>query len=149
MIVAEPTPPNVDYALTLMGCWARDEKPGGPGGACQLAEQSILYLRAEIERLTRDRDLWKERHDRERAAHAKNLTEQQKVKAERDRLSEEVAKYKTWAASCDPSPAVQAAISELTSLQTECSTARWVRDHCLGLLRGQLPTDSIGAKHET
>lgn len=41
---------------------------------------------ALIQRLTKDRDLWKERHDRERAAHAKNLTEQQKVEAERDRL---------------------------------------------------------------
>ena len=41
---------------------------------------------AEIERLIRDRNLWKERHDRERAAHAKNLTEQQKCEAERDRL---------------------------------------------------------------
>jgi hypothetical protein len=46
----------------------------------------IKTLADETERLTRDRDLWKERHDRERAAHAKNLTEQQKCEAERDRL---------------------------------------------------------------
>ena len=45
-----------------------------------------LRLLAEIERLTRDRDLWKERHDRERAAHAKNLTEQQKCELERAQL---------------------------------------------------------------
>lgn len=67
--------------------------------------------------------------------------------AEIERLREEIAKYKTWAASCDPSPAVQAVISELAALQTECSTARWVRDHCLGLLRGQLPTDSIAGSN--
>jgi hypothetical protein len=35
---------------------------------------------------------------------------------------------------------VDAAIAELEALQTKCSTANWVREHCLGLLRGQLPT---------
>jgi hypothetical protein len=95
MTVAKPSAPNVDYALTLMSCWARNEKPGGPGRACQLAEQSILYLRVQIEQLTRERDLWKERHDRERAAHAKNLTEQQKCEAERDRLREALERIRS------------------------------------------------------
>ena len=57
---------------------------------------------AEIERLTRDRDLWKERHDRERAAHAKNLTEQQRVEAERDRLRAENADlHRRFREMCD------------------------------------------------
>lgn len=49
-------------------------------------QEAIQALRDDLRKVTRDRDLWKERHDRERAAHAKNLTEQQKVEAERNRL---------------------------------------------------------------
>lgn len=51
---------------------------------------SLLQLaddqRAEIERLTAERDTWRKRHDREREAHAANLKKQIKVEAERDRL---------------------------------------------------------------
>ncbi len=47
-----------------------------------------LRLQAEVKRLTTDRDRWKERHDRERAAHAKNLIEQQKCERERDELAQ-------------------------------------------------------------
>ena len=47
---------------------------------------SVPGSAAAFDRLTKDRDLWKERHDRECAAHAKNLGEQQKVEAERDRM---------------------------------------------------------------
>ena len=49
--------------------------------------QAIAKTRAdEGKQLRRERDQWEERHNRERAAHAKNLTEQQKCEAERDRL---------------------------------------------------------------
>lgn len=47
----EKAPPDIEYALTLMGCWARDKSPHGPAGACRLAEQVIEYQRREIERL--------------------------------------------------------------------------------------------------
>lgn len=40
----------------------------------------------EGKQLRRERDQWEERHSRERASHAKNLTEQQKVEVERNRL---------------------------------------------------------------
>jgi len=64
-----------------------DERNQGLAGRAARAQQRIVD---EMARVARDRDLWKERHDRERAAHAKNLTEQQKVEAQRDRLREAI-----------------------------------------------------------
>lgn len=63
------------------------------------------------------------------------------------RLLEEIDKYKAWSRSCDPSPTIQAAIAELVALETDCSKSKWVRDHCLGLLRGQLPADETAARN--
>jgi hypothetical protein len=45
------TAPDIEYALTLMGCWERDKTPCGPGGACALAKQAILWLQGENARL--------------------------------------------------------------------------------------------------
>ncbi len=81
---------------------------------------------------------------------------------ELEQLREEVRKYKAWAASCDPSPPIQAAIAELEALEPPVtdSALRWVRDHCLGLLRGQLtpecewckvgiPLSADGRRHDS
>lgn len=51
-----------------------------------------------------ERDLWKERHDRERAAHAKNLTEQQNVEAERNRLRASLLRHACICGPTDPDP---------------------------------------------
>jgi hypothetical protein len=40
--------PDIEYALTLMDAWARDPKPSGPAGGCQLAAQSIRYQQERI-----------------------------------------------------------------------------------------------------
>lgn len=49
-------------------------------------EQTASLLQTRVVELTRERDDWKKRHDREHACHAANLKEQMKVEAERDRL---------------------------------------------------------------
>jgi len=66
------------------------------GRSRDYTDKAMLSAAEEIERLTRDRDLWKERHDRERAAHAKNLTEQQKCEGERDTAREALRVSEAW-----------------------------------------------------
>lgn len=62
-----------------------------------------------------------------------------------ERQREEIAKYKAWSQSCDPSPAIQATIAELDAWTPSSAGDEWLRVHCLGLLRGQLPAVETAA----
>lgn len=57
-----------------------------------------------------------------------------------EEMGEEIGKYQAWATSCDDTPAVKAVIAELEALDASCTSSglMWMREHCLGLLRGQL-----------
>jgi len=42
---------DIDYALTLMGCWGKGTDSTGPSGACRYAERAIRQLRASVDTL--------------------------------------------------------------------------------------------------
>lgn len=58
----------------------------------------------------------------------------------------EIEKWTAWSRSCDPSLAIQAVIAELEAWSPTGATEKWLRVHCLGLLRGQLPADETNAR---
>lgn len=80
-------------------------------------EQLDCAVKSATEQLVRERDLWKERHDRERAAHAKNLTEQLKVETERNRLraalESAIDGHKVWESIYGSSPTSRAHLAAL------------------------------------